>query len=119
MTTIPRTYRVRVTTEDWDEIVYEVTTTRGALAAVETATQRHHKAGHQLGEVRSVLASASGEHEMPEVRTFDRVTGRPATPFTPPEDLATEAEARAYREAEVADEHSHGGTPSLESGCGQ
>jgi hypothetical protein len=57
-----RAYQVKVTTEDWDEYTYKVMT-NGALHAVETATIRHHKAGFMLGEVRSVVASASGEHE--------------------------------------------------------
>jgi hypothetical protein len=62
-----RTYQVKVTTEDWDEYTYPVTTGRGALAATQAAAFAHSKAGFLLSDVRSVVASASGEHETTEV----------------------------------------------------
>jgi hypothetical protein len=52
----------------------------------------------------------------PEVM-YDRVTGRPATAYTPPEDRVTRTVALANITAAVEDEHSHGGTPSLDDGC--
>ena len=68
---IGRTYQVRFTTEDWDEYTYPVQTARGAIAAIETAYVQHSKAGHLLSDVRSVVASASGEHETPNVESED------------------------------------------------
>lgn len=62
-------------------------------------------------------------------KLVDRVTGRPATAYTPPEDVVTlprfrdrftdeEWAARmAASEAAVEDEHSHGGSGSLNDGC--
>lgn len=49
---------------------------------------------------------------------LDRVTGRTATAHTPPEDRVTRAVWRAFLTASIEDEHSHGGTPTLDDGCG-
>ena len=48
----------------------------------------------------------------------DRVTGRLADAYTPPEDRVLRSEWRARINAAIEDEHSHGGTPTLDDGCG-
>lgn len=48
---------------------------------------------------------------------YDRLTARPATVYTPPEDLVDEAHRFDHLTLLVEDEHSHGGTPSLNDGC--
>lgn len=52
------TYLIVLTTERGDTFTYSYATKRGALAAVEEATRKHHKAGHTLGNIAGVTCEA-------------------------------------------------------------